>query len=91
MGYFRGYGKYFSDGKYFFPTGNIFGGLGYGTFFQEREILVYWKCISANVPPVPVAGAAAGAAAGHAVGVLVAAAEPHQPVPRVVQDQRPAA
>ena len=47
-----------------------------------------YKC---DRPPVPVAGAAAGAAAGHAVGVLVAAAEPHQPVPRVVQDQRPAA
>ena len=52
------------------------------------------EIISANdscLSPVPVAGAAAGAAAGHAVGVLVAAAEPHQPVPRVVQDQRPAA
>ena len=62
----------------------IFSGTG------NIRVLQKYIC-KCELSPVPVAGAAAGAAAGHAVGVLVAAAEPHQPVPRVVQDQRPAA
>ena len=80
-------GNIFSDGRYFWGI-RIWKLFFSGTGNIDIPEMYIYKC---DRPPVPVAGAAAGAAAGHAVGVLVAAAEPHQPVPRVVQDQRPAA